>query len=453
MNYDGNVLQRVRATLRHWPRLHRMSGRTLSRFLGKYEERFSDAMESEVRVGDCVWDVGANVGLYTRRFMELVGRQGSVVAIEPSPHCVEVIRDELRPLNPASLTVVQAALSHYDGIGNFSIEQGPVAVSNRLADPKKADATLPVRVAKGDTLVTDGCPAPDVIKIDVEGYELEVLRGLEKVLHSGKPRAIFVEVHFQQLQERGLTDGPAHVTALLRSAGYAIKWVDPSHLVARRGSDSACGQVNTVRPPRGTVPVTSIVLTLNEELNVEACLRTLQPSEQIIVVDSGSSDQTAAIAAELGAVVLHNDWRGYAQQRNWAMDQASSEWVLFVDADERVPPAAWAEIADFVGTARPAAAGDFCRRVFFLGSELRHGGFGTARVTRLLKPKRARFIERAVHEHAEIDGRTHHFRTALVHDDQKPFELWLDRHNRYSTLEAEARLRPADRLPWRVTRC
>ena len=107
--------------------------------------------------------------------------------------------------------------------------------------------------------------------------------------------------------------------------------------------------------------MTSVVLTLNEELNVEACLRTLEPSEQVIVVDSGSADQTAAIAAELGAVVLHKDWGGYAQQRNWAMDQASSEWVLFVDADERVPPAAWAEIADFVGAAQPAAAGDFCR--------------------------------------------------------------------------------------------
>lgn len=241
MNYDGNVLQRVRATLRHWPFLHRMLGRAVSRFVGQYEERFSDALETEVRLGDCVWDVGANVGLYTRRFVELVGTQGTVIAIEPSPHCVEVLRDELRPLNPAALTIVQAALSHYDGIGNFSIERGPVAVSNRLSDQTKADATVPVRVAKGDTLVTDGsCPAPDVIKVDVEGYELEVLRGLEKLLRSGKPRAIFVEVHFQQLQERGLADGPAHVTALLRSAGYVIKWVDPSHLVARRSGDSAC---------------------------------------------------------------------------------------------------------------------------------------------------------------------------------------------------------------------
>ena len=68
-------------------------------------------------------------------------------------------------------------------------------------------------------------------------------------------------------------------------------------------------------------------------------------------------------------------------------------------------------------------------------------------MTRLLKPERARFIERAVHEHAKVDGRTHHFRTALVHDDQKPFEVWLDRHNRYSTLEAEARLRPGEGSP------
>lgn len=191
---------------------------------------------------------------------------------------------------------------------------------------------------------------------------------------------------------------------------------------------------------RESVPIAAVVLARDEEANISQCLDSLLPAAQILVVDSGSTDNTRELARAAGAGVVEKPWLGYARQRNWALEsgELNHDWVLFVDADERVPPAAWAEIRRFLDEPN-ASAGSFRRCVFFLGQQLRHGGFGTARVTRLLR-RGARYADRPVHEHPLIEGRVHRFTSPLVHDDQRPFEAWLARHNRYSTLETEARL-------------
>jgi glycosyltransferase involved in cell wall biosynthesis len=190
------------------------------------------------------------------------------------------------------------------------------------------------------------------------------------------------------------------------------------------------------------VPVTCIVLTLNEAVNLSSALATLTPAQQVIVVDSGSQDGTLDIARQHEVSVLENEWKGFAAQRNWALQhpEVRHDWVLFIDADEQVPAPAWKEIAEFLRDPKGHRAADFRRAVYLFGQRLRHGGFSTARVTRLVHRSYARFPDRLVHEHAVVDGSIHAMSEPLVHHDRKPFEAWLARHNRYSTLEAQARL-------------
>lgn len=197
------------------------------------------------------------------------------------------------------------------------------------------------------------------------------------------------------------------------------------------------------------IPVSCVVLTRDEEANVLFVLESLTPAEQVVVVDSGSTDETVVLSRRLGADVLENPWPGYAEQRNWALDHPAlrHDWVLFVDADEQVSAAGWAEIDAFLAAPGDCRAADFRRSVVMFGTELRHGGFGSARVTRLLHRRHCRYVERPVHEHAIVDGEVRRMAVPIAHDDRKPFEAWLDRHNRYSTLEARARLDPPAEAP------
>lgn len=193
------------------------------------------------------------------------------------------------------------------------------------------------------------------------------------------------------------------------------------------------------------IPVSCVVLTLNEEANLPTVLASLAPADQVVVLDSGSTDGTVPMSRALGAEVLENPWPGYAEQRNWALQHASirQEWVLFVDADERMTPEGWAETAAFVADPAKYRAADYRMSVYRFGKQIKHSGLNSARFTRLLHRDHCRFLERPVHEHAVVEGAIHHMTVPMTHDDRKPFSAWLDRHNRYSSLEAEARLNPA----------
>lgn len=195
---------------------------------------------------------------------------------------------------------------------------------------------------------------------------------------------------------------------------------------------------------RPRLPLTCVLLTLNEECNLDTALASLAPAAQVIVVDCGSTDQTVSIAERHGAQLIEREWQGFSAQRNWALGHPAVEhdWVLFLDADEVVPEDAWAEIEEFLGAPGGARAADFRREVWMFGRYLRHGGFSSARVTRLLHRTYCRFLDRPVHEHAVVDGGVRSFSSPLLHHDRKPFAAWLDRHNRYSSLEAAARLTP-----------
>ena len=200
-----------------------------------YESRFRDTMLAVVREGDCVWDVGANAGYYSRLFAERVGQRGRVFAFEPDPRVLARLEQSVGILG--NVTLVPVALADRDGTMRFRQGSDAVGATGQLidADRTSAGAWIEVPVLRGDTVVARGMAAlPDVVKIDVEGFEAEVLRGLGALLERPSLRAVCVEVHFALLDTRGQRNAPAEIEWSLYSAGFRCRWADHSHLVAVR---------------------------------------------------------------------------------------------------------------------------------------------------------------------------------------------------------------------------
>lgn len=230
MDASNRIALVARRLLRRLPPFHRLAVWVVSAAQGGYEEHFIAALEEELRPGDCLWDIGANVGEYSARLAPIVGETGAIIAIEPSPACVGVL--DALAARCHNIEVRTLAVSDFDGNAFFSIADGPTAVSNKIIG-EGVDA-IAVQVARGDTLVETGTRFPNVVKVDVEGFEQEVLRGLSRTLLNPDLRAVFLEMHFNQLDDRGFPKAPSAITRDLRAAGFKIQWADFSHLIASR---------------------------------------------------------------------------------------------------------------------------------------------------------------------------------------------------------------------------
>ncbi len=160
-------------------------------------------------------------------------------------------------------------------------------------------------------------------------------------------------------------------------------------------------------------------------------------ADELIVVDSGSTDGTVSVAESFGAHVFRREWHGFGPQKNFSIAQCSSEWILSLDADELPSPELIAEIPRFLATAPAGLAGcSVPRRNFFLSRPMLHGGMYPDRKLRLFRRGRARFEERAVHESMIADGPIAALAGELLHDAYPSLELYLDHMNRYSSAAA-----------------
>lgn len=194
-----------------------------------YEDRFHAGLESAIHPGDTVWDIGANVGLYTELFAQWVGPTGRVVAFEPLPASMQQI--QARVTAYPHILFEQAALSDADTQGHFALTDD--STTHHIASDATAAETIPVTIHCGDT-VAARLGIPNVIKIDVEGFEQEVLQGLDETLASPNLREVLVEVHFRVLEERGRPNAPIQIERLLAAKNFRTTWLDPSHLRATR---------------------------------------------------------------------------------------------------------------------------------------------------------------------------------------------------------------------------
>lgn len=187
----------------------------------------------------------------------------------------------------------------------------------------------------------------------------------------------------------------------------------------------------------GRPPISVTVITRDEEGEIEACLASVAWADEIVVVDSGSGDRTVEIAKTFTGKVFHHPWEGYARQKNWAVAQAAHDWILSIDADERVPPALRAEVEAAVGSPSPAAGYLIPRKNFFLGRWIRHGGWYPDHVLRLFRRKEGRFLDRRVHEAVSVDGPVGKLKNPLEHYTYRSMEAYFERMERYAALAAE----------------
>jgi glycosyltransferase involved in cell wall biosynthesis len=184
------------------------------------------------------------------------------------------------------------------------------------------------------------------------------------------------------------------------------------------------------------------IVAWNEEERLRACLESVAWADEIIVVDGESTDKTVALAREFTDRVWVRPWPGFAAQKNFALEQASGDWVLSLDADERVTPELRQRIAGILaGAAAGASAADgysLPRRNMFWGRWVRHGGLYPDYQLRLFRRQAGRFVDDAVHESVRVDGRVETLPEALLHHSYRSLEDFVQRSNRYSTLAAGA---------------
>lgn len=186
-------------------------------------------------------------------------------------------------------------------------------------------------------------------------------------------------------------------------------------------------------------PLSVAIITLNAAAQLADCLASAAFADEIVVVDSGSSDGTIALAERHGVRVIRQEWLGYGPQKQFAVAAASHDWVLCLDADERVTPELQAAIE--AALAAPAhGAYRFPRRNRFLGRYLRHGEGYPDWSLRLFDRRRARWSTDAVHEKVEADGAVGVLAGDLLHDSAETLAAYLAKQNRYTSLAAEAAL-------------
>lgn len=190
-----------------------------------------------------------------------------------------------------------------------------------------------------------------------------------------------------------------------------------------------------------------IVITRNEAASIEACLASVPFADEWIVVDSSSTDDTCEIARRFGArVVETNDWPGFGPQKNRALEQARSDWVLSLDADERVSPELAEQIkAVLANPGAAAAAYSVSRLSSFCGQWMRHGDWYPDHVLRLFKRGQAVFSNDLVHESVQCSGPRGHLNGHLLHDSMPSLEECLDKMNRYSSGRARDQHRAGKR--------
>ncbi|MES2413550.1 MAG: glycosyltransferase family 2 protein [Pseudomonadota bacterium] len=180
-----------------------------------------------------------------------------------------------------------------------------------------------------------------------------------------------------------------------------------------------------------------IVITKNEARNIQDCLKSVLFASQLIVLDSGSVDETRSLAVEMGAEVHQNpDWQGFGVQKNRALALANGDWILSLDADERLTPHLAAEIMNVLEKPTHEVY-SFPRLSSYCGQYIRHSGWSPDRVTRLFKAGSANFSDDLVHEKIVTAHAVGQLKSQLLHESFVNFEGVLDKANRYSTAGAD----------------
>lgn len=185
--------------------------------------------------------------------------------------------------------------------------------------------------------------------------------------------------------------------------------------------------------------ITACIIAKNEEAKIGRCLNSLTWCDEIVVVDSFSSDRTVEIAREFTENVMQREWAGYAAQKEFAWAQASNEWIFWVDADEEVPAELQAEIVRRFESGNLPDGFEMPRMVYYLGKWIRHGNWYPDVKMRLFRRDAVRMEGRQIHERAVVSGPVERLKTPLYHYTYDSLADQLDTIIRFAALWAEER--------------
>ncbi|KPL01353.1 MAG: hypothetical protein AMJ91_00300 [candidate division Zixibacteria bacterium SM23_73_3] len=182
--------------------------------------------------------------------------------------------------------------------------------------------------------------------------------------------------------------------------------------------------------------ISCIIITYNESRNIRRCLKSISWTDEIVVVDAHSTDDTKKIVSEFTDKIYDLKWEGFGPAKEFARSQASGEWILSVDADEVVSKELREEIQRMIESCNSLDGYYIPRRSNFLGRWIRYGGWYPDFVMRLFRKDRGNFSHRLVHEEVRVDGKSGCLKNDLLHYTDPNFDHYLEKLNRYTSLDA-----------------
>jgi glycosyltransferase involved in cell wall biosynthesis len=183
--------------------------------------------------------------------------------------------------------------------------------------------------------------------------------------------------------------------------------------------------------------ITATIITLDEERNIARAIESLRCCDEILILDSGSTDRTVELAENLGARIIEAGWRGYSGQKNWAAEQATYDWILSLDADEALSEALEAEIWNLKKSGPRYDGYTMPRLPRYLGRWIMHSGWYPDRKIRLYDRRKARWVGDFVHESVLVDGRVGQLESNILHFTCESLSEHVKTMERYTTLAAQ----------------
>jgi glycosyltransferase involved in cell wall biosynthesis len=183
--------------------------------------------------------------------------------------------------------------------------------------------------------------------------------------------------------------------------------------------------------------ISAIAITYNEEQNIERYIESLSFADEIVIVDANSTDKTAELAIQLGVKLITNDFVNFSSQKNFAIQQASHDWVVFFDLDEMISPELALEIKNKVGSNNDVKAYKVKRINYFMGKKITYSGFQNDYVVRLFHKKYCTYDNNQVHETLKVKGSIEKLKNNCDHYTYKNFDTYNEKLSRYSKLQAQ----------------
>jgi len=190
-------------------------------------------------------------------------------------------------------------------------------------------------------------------------------------------------------------------------------------------------------PTTAKIRLSVCIITQNAAAQLGPCIDSVAFADEILVVDSGSSDETVALSRSMGARVIEHEWLGFGKQKQFAVEAAANDWVLCLDADERVSGALATSIAEALNSDKRHVVYSMARRNCFLGRWLAHGEGYPDWSTRLFDRRFAHWSDDPVHETVTSNTRERRLEGDLLHESAEDISTYLDKQNRYSSLHAK----------------